>query len=170
MLLRGRGCLPRVRSSVARDRPAGWPVLARWQLRGRAACSYAATGAIGQTEMFYDICFYARSVFSHHARFFGECNTTFIRTLAGSEEATSREIEIGTGLRQPEVSVGVRTLHENKWVTEYEIRSERKGRPMKVYSLSTSLDEILRHYDEEKCHESTSAMEAIQRLKVMAAN
>jgi len=89
-----------------------------------------------------------------------------ITYLANVKEATSREIEIGTGLRQPEVSVGVRTLHENNWVTEYEIRSERKGRPMKVYSLSTSLDEILRHYEEEKSHES---IEAIQRLKVMAA-
>ena len=41
---------------------------------------------------------------------------------------------------------------------------------MKVYSLRTSLDEILRHYEEEKSHASTSAREAIQRLKVMAAN
>jgi len=93
-----------------------------------------------------------------------------ITYLANVKEATSREIEIGTGLRQPEVSVGVRTLHENKWVTEYEVRSERKGRPMKVYSLRTSLDEILRHYEEKKSHASTSAREAIQRLKVMAAN
>jgi predicted transcriptional regulator len=91
-----------------------------------------------------------------------------ITYLANVKEATSREIEIGTGLRQPEVSVGVRTLHENKWVTEYVVRSERKGRPMKVYSLRTSLDEILNHFEEERSHESTLAMEAIQRLKEMA--
>ena len=37
-----------------------------------------------------------------------------ITYLANVKEATSREIEIGTGLRQPEVSVGVRTLHEKQ--------------------------------------------------------
>ena len=93
-----------------------------------------------------------------------------ITYLANVSEATSREIEIGTGLRQPEVSTGVRVLRENNWVTEYDIKSEKKGRPMKVYSLSASLDEIIKHYEEVKGRESALTMEAIQRLKALAAN
>jgi predicted transcriptional regulator len=93
-----------------------------------------------------------------------------ITYLANVSEATSREIEIGTGLRQPEVSIGMRMLHENNWVTEYEVKSERKGRPMKVYSLCASIEETLKHYEEEKGRESALAMETIQRLKEMATN
>ena len=92
-----------------------------------------------------------------------------ITYLANTSEATSREIEMGTGLRQPEVSKGMRTLHENSWVAESEIKAEGKGRPKKVYSLSVSLDEIIKHYEEEKSRESAQAMEAIQRLREIAA-
>ena len=93
-----------------------------------------------------------------------------ITYLANASEATSREIEMGTGLRQPEVSLGMRLLRENKWIMEREVKSEKKGRPMRVYSLGVSLDEIIKHYEEEKSRESALAMEAIQRLKGMAAN
>ncbi len=89
--------------------------------------------------------------------------------LASMNEATSRDIEMGTGLRQPEVSIGMRTLRENNWVDEREIKREGKGRPMKVYSLSVPIDEIIKHYEDEKNRESASAMEAIQKLRKMAA-
>jgi predicted transcriptional regulator len=36
---------------------------------------------------------------------------------------------------------------------------------MKVYSLRASIDEIIKHFEEEKMHESAQAMESIQRLK-----
>ena len=93
-----------------------------------------------------------------------------ITFLANASEATSREIEMGTGLRQPEVSIGMRVLRENKWIMEREVKSEKKGRPMRVYSLSVSLDEIIKHYEGEKSRESALAMEAIQRLKEMATD
>ncbi len=90
--------------------------------------------------------------------------------LASMSEATSRDIEIGTGLRQPEFSIGMRTLRENNWVVEREVkRMEGKGRPMKFYSLRVPIDEIIKHYEDEKNRESASAMEAIQRLRKMAA-
>ena len=93
-----------------------------------------------------------------------------ITYLANVSEATSREIEMGTGLRQPEVSTGVRVLRENKWIMERDVKAERKGRPMRVYSLSASLEEIIKHYEEEKGRESALTMEAIQRLKEMATD
>jgi predicted transcriptional regulator len=92
---------------------------------------------------------------------------SLITNLASVNEATSREIERGTGLRQPEVSIGMRTLHENKWVTEREVKAEGKGRPMKVYSLSIPLNKIIEHYENKKKSESAQAMQAIQKLREM---
>jgi predicted transcriptional regulator len=90
---------------------------------------------------------------------------TLITFLANVEEASSREIEMGSDLRQPEVSIAMRTLRDNNWIEEKEIKREGKGRPMKVYSLRASIDEIIKHFEEEKLHESAQAMESIQRLK-----
>jgi predicted transcriptional regulator len=92
-----------------------------------------------------------------------------ITILANVDEATSREIERGTGLRQPEVSIGMHTLHENKWVTEREVKAEGKGRPMKVYKLGMPLDKIIEYYESKKKSESAQAMEAIQKLREMTA-
>ncbi|MCG7854490.1 MAG: MarR family transcriptional regulator, partial [Methanoregulaceae archaeon] len=56
--------------------------------------------------------------------------------LAHNPEATSREIERGTDLRQPEVSLAMAALTEQKWVENHEIKAENKGRPVKIYRLS----------------------------------
>jgi predicted transcriptional regulator len=90
---------------------------------------------------------------------------TLITFLANVNEASSREIEMGSDLRQPEVSIAMRTLRDNSWIEEREIKREGKGRPMKVYSLRASIDDIIKHFEEEKLHESAQAMESIQRLK-----
>lgn len=88
--------------------------------------------------------------------------------LANVSEATSREIEMSTGLRQPEVSIGMQTLNKNKWVTVREDKTEEKGRTKNVYSLSVPIEEIIKYYEDEKNRESVLAMEAIQKLKKMA--
>ena len=72
---------------------------------------------------------------------------------------------MGSDLRQPEVSIAMRTLRENNWIEEREIKREGKGRPMKVYALRAGIDDIIKHFEEEKLHESAQAMESIQRLK-----
>ena len=90
---------------------------------------------------------------------------TLITFLANVDEASSREIEMGSDLRQPEVSIAMRTLRDNNWIEEKEIKREGKGRPMKVYSLKARIDDVIKHFEEEKLHESAQAMESIQRLK-----
>jgi predicted transcriptional regulator len=90
---------------------------------------------------------------------------TLITFLANVDEASSREIEMGSDLRQPEVSIAMRTLRDNNWIEEKEIKREGKGRPMKVYSLKAGIDDVIKHFEEEKLHESAQAMESIQRLK-----
>ncbi len=91
-----------------------------------------------------------------------------ITYLANVEEATSREIEIGSNLRQPEVSIAMRTLRNNNWVEEREIKKDGKGRPMKVYRLTKSLGEIIKHFEEEKKKESAKTMESIEKLKELS--
>jgi len=92
-----------------------------------------------------------------------------ITYLANARKASSREIEMGTSMRQPEVSIAMRTLRQNNWVAERDIKTEGKGRPMKVYKLAVSIDEIIKHYEEVENSESARTMQAIQRLKEMAS-
>ena len=95
---------------------------------------------------------------------------TLITFLANVNEASSREIEMGSDLRQPEVSIAMRSLRENNWIEEREIKREGKGRPMKVYSLRASIDEIIKFYEQQKLNESAQAMESIQRLKQLISS
>jgi len=92
-----------------------------------------------------------------------------ITCLANVTEASSREIEMATDLRQPEVSIAMRILRKNNWVNEREIKGDGKGRPMKIYKLSVPIEEIIKHYGDAKNSESTLAMESIQKLREMIA-
>ena len=49
-----------------------------------------------------------------------------ITYLMNVDKATSREIEIGTDLRQPEVSICAKTLRYNGWLEESDIKNERE--------------------------------------------
>ena len=93
-----------------------------------------------------------------------------ITYLANTNEATSREIETGTNLRQPEVSIAMRTLRQNNWIEEREVKAEGKGRPMKVYKLHVPIQEIIQHYEVEKNSEAAKTMQVIKRLKEIAAS
>ncbi|HDM35798.1 MAG TPA: ArsR family transcriptional regulator [Candidatus Syntrophoarchaeum butanivorans] len=85
--------------------------------------------------------------------------------LSKVEGATSRDIEIGVDLRQPEVSITMRELHENKWVLEREIKRGGKGRPIKEYRLAVGIKDIVEHLEELKREECERAMENIRLLK-----
>jgi predicted transcriptional regulator len=89
-------------------------------------------------------------------------------TVAG--ESNSREIERRTGMRQPEVSIAMRTLRRENWVREWEIKTEGKGRPSKVYALSTPVDEIIGSIEDQKQKESAEVMESIQKLKGLVSS
>ena len=92
-----------------------------------------------------------------------------ITYLANTNEATSREIETGTNLRQPEVSIAMRTLRQNNWIEEREVKAEGKGRPMKVCKLRVPIQEIIQYYEVKKNNEAAETMQAIQRLKELSS-
>ncbi len=85
--------------------------------------------------------------------------------LSGTEEATSRMIERGTDLRQPEVSMAMRQLRAYHWVESTEKKADSKGRPVKIYRLSRSITSILDSIEEEKRKEATTQLELIQTLR-----
>ena len=92
-----------------------------------------------------------------------------ITYLKDVENGSSRDIEIATDMRQPEVSIAMRILREMGWLSEHDVKSPGKGRPMKIYALRATIDEIIEHYEAEKTQESGRTIEAIQRLKELSS-
>jgi predicted transcriptional regulator len=92
-----------------------------------------------------------------------------ITYLKDVDEGSSRDIEIATDLRQPEVSIAMRTMRSMGWLSEHEVKSPGKGRPMKIYALRATIEEIIEHYEAEKKQESAQTIEAIQRLKELSS-
>ena len=95
------------------------------------------------------------------------CVITFLKDL---KERSSRDIEVATGLRQPEVSIAMQTLRERNWLTEHEIKSSGKGRPLKIYALRATIDEIIRYYEAKKSQDAVQTIEVVQRLKELAGS
>jgi predicted transcriptional regulator len=89
---------------------------------------------------------------------------TFLRN---GDKVTSRDIEIASDLRQPEVSTAMRELHGLKWVIVKEVKKPGKGRPFKIYQLDKNINTIIDHLGKQKVMESKTMMENIQKLKLM---
>lgn len=63
--------------------------------------------------------------------------------LATHGETTSVEVEKAAGLRQPEVSISMKELRAQGWVSKRDIKTEGKGRPLHAYMLSKPFDRIV---------------------------
>lgn len=85
--------------------------------------------------------------------------------LAIVPEATSRDIERGTDLRQPEVSLAMSLLMEKGWISTREIRTENKGRPVKMYSLSSPVNEVITLMETDKKEELERHVSILHRFK-----
>ena len=70
-----------------------------------------------------------------------------ITYLKDVENGSSREIEMATDMRQPEVSVAMRILRDMGWILERDVKSLGKGRPMKIYALGATIEEIIEHFE-----------------------
>ncbi|MFZ2499863.1 MAG: transcriptional regulator [Methanosarcina sp.] len=89
--------------------------------------------------------------------------------LAKGREISSQSIEMVSGLRQPEVSVAMRYLRENNWIDiREEKKSKGKGRPIKLYKLTVSMDRIVSKIEDEIIAESRLVLRNIERLKHIA--
>lgn len=85
--------------------------------------------------------------------------------ISNVKECRSAEIEQGAKLRQPEVSVAMQELKKRGWVEKRDLKKEGKGRPIYIYKLNSSLDEIVERYEKEKLEEIDSIKKDITELK-----
>lgn len=70
--------------------------------------------------------------------------------LKNGNEVKSVELERGTGLRQPEVSIVMRELKERGWINERDEKKPGRGRPYKIYSLKFGFDEIISQLEKQQ--------------------
>ncbi len=82
----------------------------------------------------------------------------------------SRELERITDLRQPEVSVAITCLSKRKWVQVSDLITENKGRPVKLFILSRSIDEILDELRDGFCIGHDQQMLMLGRIREIIKN
>lgn len=80
-------------------------------------------------------------------------------------ESTMRAIEHGTGLSQPQVSMALRFMGEQGWVTSEEVRGEKKGRPVKQFSLAIPVSGILRTIGDGKKAELKNHLALVKKAR-----
>ncbi|OFV68685.1 ArsR family transcriptional regulator [Methanosarcinales archaeon] len=85
--------------------------------------------------------------------------------LSKVDGATSRSIEYAADLRQPEVSITMREMHQHNWVLEREIKQGGKGRPIKEYRLAVDIGSIVDEIEALKKREFEEDMDCIRKLK-----
>jgi predicted transcriptional regulator len=86
--------------------------------------------------------------------------------LAKGREISSQNIEMLSGLRQPEVSLAMRYLQKNNWIEfREEKKSKGKGRPVKIYRLTVPLNQIIGKLEEQIIAESRLVFRNIEILK-----
>lgn len=85
--------------------------------------------------------------------------------FANTPEATSREIERGINIRQPEVSVAIRYLTEQGWIICSDSPTTGKGRPQKCYSLTVPMKEIIVAIEKEKKNEANDRLARVRKIR-----
>ena len=82
-------------------------------------------------------------------------------------DLSSREVERISDLRQPEVSIALTHLTKKRWVRVVRHITENKGRPVKIFNLSLSVDEILDEIEHEIGREYKGKMGSLERIRVL---
>lgn len=94
--------------------------------------------------------------------------TKILLFLNETKKSSSREIEFGNLLRQPEVSSATILLGKKGWLGYKNVKTIGRGRPYKVYYLKKSLKEILKEVidiNKAKIKEMEKAIKTVDDLK-----
>ncbi len=83
------------------------------------------------------------------------------------DECKCTDVEQGTNLRQPEVSVAMQELRRHNWVKKRNLKKKGKGRPVHVYRSAADLSEILKVVELEKLKEVEAVKNDISELKTI---
>ncbi|MEF8847664.1 MAG: ArsR family transcriptional regulator [Candidatus Thermoplasmatota archaeon] len=85
--------------------------------------------------------------------------------ISNVDQCRSADIEHGANLRQPEVSMAMQELRDKGWIKRREKKKKGKGRPVYLYKLTSSMDEILSNLEKEKTKEINEIKKDISQLK-----
>ena len=77
----------------------------------------------------------------------------------------SVDIEQETDQRQPEVSSATQELLKKGWITKRNYRKKRRGRPVLIYKLAYSIDEILLKIEKEKIKQIENIIKDLSKIK-----
>jgi len=85
--------------------------------------------------------------------------------LANIEDTTSRDLERGLDLHQPEVRTAMHEFLERGWITVREYKGERHGRYRNVYRLFKPFGKIITDIERQKKEEAQNQLARIQELR-----
>jgi predicted transcriptional regulator len=85
--------------------------------------------------------------------------------LANITEATSRVIERGTDLRQSEVSIAIRFLDEQSWISSRVSKEESRGRRVRIYKLAKPIHEIVAFIENKNKIEVSKKLDVMKKLR-----
>lgn len=85
--------------------------------------------------------------------------------LVNAKESTSRDIERGIDLRQPEVSLAMKYMAGQGWITSNEIPSAKKGRPNKKYSLALPVKDIVAVIEKNAKNEANQQLALVKKMR-----
>ena len=83
------------------------------------------------------------------------------------KECQSSDIERGANLRQPEVSVAMQVLTDLGWISKRNQKKGGKGRPIYIYKLEASLDDIANYYETTKLKQIENIKNDLTELKTL---
>ena len=86
------------------------------------------------------------------------------------DECKCADVEQGTDMRQPEVSMAMQELRRKGWVKKRDLKKKGKGRPVHIYKPTTQLSEILNVFEQEKLKEIENVKNDISALKNIIQN
>ena len=88
-----------------------------------------------------------------------------LKYLFKNKVAFAREIERKFDLRQPQVSVALKSLIQRGWVDFKQTKKDRRGRPQNVYYLIRTKEEILKDLEKTMEAKRTELIEKFEKLK-----
>jgi predicted transcriptional regulator len=92
---------------------------------------------------------------------------TVLVFLANIPEATSRDVERSTDLRQSEVSIAMKYLGERGWITDRMVPSDLKGRPVRAFSLAVPFESVLESITQEMKDEAERKIALVRKMREM---
>ena len=86
------------------------------------------------------------------------------------DECKCADVEQGTDMRQPEVSIAMQELRRRGWVKKQDQKQKGKGSPVHIYKTTTGLSEILNVFEQEKLKEVETLKNDFSALKNLIQN